>query len=324
MGESWHGEVEWASYCRGERVPAGSMAQADLQIAWVQHPSADQVHRLGAHFGIPDDILARTRERNARARADRHGAVKFFSLRPARYIDKTEEVQFGELQIILGDRYVVLISRCGFFQVAPFVERLERRPDQLELGPSAVLHALLDGVVDSYEPVVLGLENDIDEIEDEVFRGDSDPVRRIYELIREVIGFQRATDPLEDLLASLLRREDLPEHEHLFLKDAHERALQARERAAAFRTLLESVLQVNLALETKRLSEVGILQADQTKKISSWAAILFTPTLIGGIYGMNFRHMPELEWQYGYPFALSLMVLVGAVLFAIFRRRDWI
>lgn len=285
MGELWHGEVELASYRRGERVPTGSVAEPDLQIAWVQHPSVDQVRRLGAHFGIPEDILARTRERHARARVDRHGAVKYFSLRPARYLDATEEVQFGELQIILGDRYVVLLSKCGFFQVGPFIERLERRPDQLQLGPSAVLHALLDGVVDGYEPVVLGLENDIDEIEDEVFRGNSDPVRRIYELIREVIGFQRATDPLEDLLASLLRRPDLPEHERLFLKDAHERALQAGERAAAFRTLLESVLQVNLALETKRLSEVSIQQADQTKKISSWAAILFTPTLIAASTG---------------------------------------
>jgi magnesium transporter len=324
MGELWHGEVEWASYRRGERVPTGSTAQPDLQIAWVQHPTATQVRRLGAHFGIPDELVARTHEKHGRARADKHGVVKFFSMRPARYIDETEEVQFGELQIIIGESYVVLLSRCGFFQVGPLIERLERRPDQLALGPSAVLHAVLDGVVDSYEPVVLGLENDIDEIEDQVFRGDGDPLRRIYELIREVIGFQRATDPLDDLLAGLLRREDLPEHEVRFLKDAHERALQARERAAAFRTLLESVLQVNLALETKRLSEVGIRQADQTKKISSWAAILFTPTLIGGIYGMNFRHMPELQWEYGYPFALSLMVLIGVGLFAIFRGRDWI
>lgn len=324
MGELWHGEVEWASYRRGERIPTGATAQPDLQVAWVQHPTAEQVRRLGSHFGIPEEIVARTHEKHARARADKHGRVKYFSLRPARYIDKTEEVQFGELQIIVGESYVVLLSKCGFFQISPFIERLERRPDQLALGPSAVLHALLDGVVDGYEPVVLGLENDIDEIEDQVFRGDGDPLRRIYELIREVIGFQRATDPLEDLLATLLRREDLPEHEVRFLKDAHERALQARERAAAFRTLLESVLQVNLALETKRLSEVGILQADQTKKISSWAAILFTPTLIGGIYGMNFRHMPELQWEYGYPFALSLMVLIGVVLFAIFRGRDWI
>lgn len=324
MGELWHGEVEWASYCRGDRVPTGSTVQPDLQVAWVQHPSAEQVRRLGEHFGIPDDIMARTQEQHARARADRHGAVKFFSLRPARYIDQTEEVQFGELQIILGGHYVVLISKAGFFQVARILNGLERRPDELAFGASAVLHAMLDGVVDSYEPVILGLENDVDEIEDEVFRGNSDPVRRIYELIREVIGFQRATDPLEDLLASLLRREDLPTHEHLFLKDAHERALHARERAAAFRALLESVLQVNLALETKRLSEVGLQQADQAKKISSWAAILFTPTLIGGIYGMNFRHMPELQWEYGYPFALGLMLLVGGLLFAVFRRRDWI
>lgn len=324
MGELWHGEVEWASFRRGMRVPQGSTVEPDLQIVWVQHPEPRQISQIGAHFGISDEVLTHMRARHGRVRVDRTGGVKFFSLRPARYIDQTEEVQFGEVQVVLGDRFVVLLSKCGFFQLTPFIEKLERRRDQLELGPSAVLHAILDAVVDGYDPVILGLENDIDEIEDEVFGGADDPLRRIYELTREVIGFQRATDPLEELLAHMLRRGDLPEAEYRFLKDAHERAAQAKERADAFRTLLASVLQVNLALETKRLSEVSIQQADQTKKISSWAAILFTPTLIGGIYGMNFRHMPELQWQYGYPFALGLMLAVGLVLWGIFRRRDWI
>jgi magnesium transporter len=324
MGESFHGEVEWAAFRNGDRLPTGSTVLPDLRIVWVQHPSADQIARIGAHLGIPAEILARTRERYHRARVDRHGSVKFFALRPARYIDKTEEVQFGEVQMITGDDYVVLLGKCGIFQLEAFIAKLERKPDQLAHGPSAVLHAALDAVVDGYEPVVLGLENDIDEIEDEVFHGEKEPLRRIYELIREVIGFQRATDPLEDLLAALLRREGIPDEERRFLVDAHERALLYRERAAAFRSLLESVLQVNLALETKKLSEVSIQQADQMKKISSWAAILFTPTLIGGTYGMNFEHMPELAWQYGYPFALGLMLFIGVTLFVLFRRRDWI
>lgn len=331
MGDVWHGEVERALFRDGVRLPEGADAMPpdsetpDLELVWVQHPSPEQIVRLGAEFKIPARILERTRQRHLRATGDREGRVGFFSLRPARYIDKTEEVQFGEVQLILGPHWVVLISKCGFFQPGPFVEKLERHPDQfLRGGGGAVLHATLDAVVDSYEPVALGLENDIDEIEDEVFKGEGDPLRRIYELIREVIGFQRATDPLEDLLAQLLRRDELGPEERHFVRDAHERAVQARDRAQAFRSLLESVLQVNLALETKRLSEISIEQADQMKRISSWAAILFTPTLIGGIYGMNFRHMPELDWEYGYPFALGLMLVIGGWLWLAFRRRDWI
>ncbi|MBO9534331.1 MAG: magnesium and cobalt transport protein CorA [Solirubrobacteraceae bacterium] len=324
MGEFWHGEVQQAAYRDGVRLDDNAVGPPDLRLVWVQHPSPEEIIKVAQRFGIPEPVVQQIRAKHTRARVLSHGRLKFFTLRPARYIDKTEQVQFGELQLVVGPDFVVLLGRCRFFNLDHFVESLERRPDQLSRGPSTVLHAALDAVVDSYEPVALGLENDIDEIEDQVFRGDEDPLRRIYELIREVIAFQRGVDPLEGLLGQLLRREELPEEEKRFLMDAHDRALQARERAASFRSLLESVLQVNLALETKRLSEVSIAQADQTKKISSWAAVLFTPTLIAGIYGMNFRHMPELKWEYGYPFAIGLMLLIGGLLFAAFRRRDWI
>lgn len=324
MGEHWHGEIKRAAFKDGHPLPPGSTETPSLRVFSVMRPSTDQIAEIAAELGIDRRAVARAQDRHVRARMDRYGDARFLVVRPARYLDETEEVQFGELQLILGPDYVVLLGRSGIFPLESFVGDVCSNPALVSNGPSSILHAAIDAVVDGYEPVMLGLETDIDEIEDEVFRGEGDPVRRIYQLLREVIGFQRATDPLALLLDDLVRGRELPLHEHRFVRDAHERALHASERAAGFRSLLENVLNVNLALETKRLSEVGIEQNEQTKKISSWAAILFTPSLIGAIYGMNFRQMPELHWTYGYPFAISMMLLMMVVLYVLFKRRDWL
>jgi magnesium transporter len=201
---------------------------------------------------------------------------------------------------------------------------LEARPELLARGPFAVVYGIVDHVVDGYQPVVDGLENDIDEIEDEVFSGSATVSRRTYELTREVIEFQRATKPLADILARLIDLPGVDDEERRYLRDVQDHALRIEERVDAFRVLLQNILSVHLTLETKALTEVSVSQNEQVQKISAWAAILFAPTLIGTIYGMNFHDMPELRWRLGYPMALALMVAVGLVLYAIFKRRRWI
>jgi magnesium transporter len=201
---------------------------------------------------------------------------------------------------------------------------LESRPDLLRLGELAIAHAIVDRVVDDYAPVVAGIENDIDEIEDDVFDGSPSASRRIYELTREVIEFQRATVALPEMLDRLMSHDRVGEEERRYLRDVQDHALRIREQAAGFRELLQNILNVNLTLETKALSEASIAQNEEVKTISAWAAILFAPTLVGTIYGMNFKDMPELQWQLGYPMALVMMVLVGVVLRAVFKWRRWI
>ena len=174
------------------------------------------------------------------------------------------------------------------------------------------------------QPVVAGLENDIDEIQDEVFGGSPTVSRRIYELTREVIEFQRATAPLEDILARLIDEPRVEEEEGRYLRDVQDHAIRAKDQADAFRALLQNILSVNLTLETKAMTEASHAQNEQVKRISAWAAILFAPTLVGTIYGMNFEHMPELDWRLGYPFALVLMVMFSVSLYFIFKRRRWI
>jgi magnesium transporter len=197
-----------------------------------------------------------------------------------------------------------------------------------------VLYAILDAIVDGYAPVVAGLQNDIDEIETEVFRGDPTVSRRIYELSREVIEFQRATRPLLGMLDGLMAgfaKYGTDEELQRYLRDVADHATTVSERVAGFRQMLGDILTVNATLvsqqqneEMKNLTESSYAQNEEVKRISAWAAILFAPTLIGTVYGMNFQHMPELGWVMGYPFALTLMAAVCAALYVVFKRRDWL
>jgi len=188
--------------------------------------------------------------------------------------------------------------------------------------------------VDDYVPVLQGLRNDIDEIEDQVFRGEPHVSRRIYQLSREVIEFQRACEPLLDVLDSLISGFDgfsVDVELQRQLRDVQDHAVHIVERVDAFRQLLGNVLTVNSTLvaqrqneETAKLTEASLAQNDQVKRISSWAAILFAPSVVGTVYGMNFTHMPELNWILGYPMALGMMLLVSVLLYVVFRRRGWL
>jgi magnesium transporter len=197
------------------------------------------------------------------------------------------------------------------------------------------MYAVLDQVVDEYSPVVSGLENDIDEIEDQLFKADHNVSRRIYELSREVIAFQRATQPLVGMLAMLRERISSDDERtlelHRDLRDVEDHVITLVERVDGFRSLLQNALMVNSTLvaqrqndETKALTEASLNQADQAKRVSSWAAILFAPTLVASIYGMNFHNMPELSWPLGYPFALGLMLALGVALYLSFKKRGWL
>jgi magnesium transporter len=174
-------------------------------------------------------------------------------------------------------------------------------------------------VVDDYGSVVEGLENDIGEIEVEVFGGNPGVSRRIYALSREVIQFHQATQPLAGALESLTENgaRDVDPEARVYQRDLRDRALRVTERVEGFRELLSNILTVNFTI-------LGIQQTDQTKRISAWAAIVIVPTLIAGIYGMNFDYMPELHWGFGYPFALSLMALAALLLYLLFKRSEWL
>jgi magnesium transporter len=309
----------------------GEMADACRDgggIAWIglYRPTREEFADVAREFALHELAVEDAVNAHQRAKLERYGDTLFCVLRPARYVDETETVEFGEVHVFAGPQFVITVRHCEAPRLAEVRRALEARPDLLRRGPVAIIHAIMDRVVDDYGPVIAGLENDIDEIEDEVFGAGAgvDVSRRIYELTREVIEFQRATKPLVAMLEQLMAAPAVDDEERRYLRDVQDHALRLQEHADSLRDLLQNILDVNLTLETKTLSEASNRQNEEVKKISAWAAILFAPSVVGTIYGMNFNRMPELQWQYGYPFALGLMVAVCSVLYLLFKRSHWI
>ncbi|SOE10537.1 magnesium transporter [Streptomyces sp. 2323.1] len=314
---------------RQQRATAGTLAWIGLH-----RPTPAELTTLASEFDLHPLALEDALEAHQRPKLERYGGTLFVVLRAARYLDDREEVDFGELHVFVGRDFVITVRHGGAPDLSAVRHRMEDTPELLKRGPEAVLYAILDAVVDGYAPVVAGVQNDIDEIETEVFGGDPRVSRRIYELSREVVEFQRATRPLNGMLENLtagFEKYAIDEELRRYLRDVADHALHATERVDGFRQALQDILTVNATLvnqqqnaEMRALAEAGFEQNEEIKKISAWAAILFAPTLVGTIYGMNFRSMPELHWAFGYPFAVVLMAIVCTGLYVVFKRRGWL
>ena len=316
--------VDHIVYRDGERVADGESGNDCLAWLALEDPTAEELDRVGRDFHLHPLALEDAVHAHQRAKLERYGDTLYLVLRPARYIDDTETVEFGELHVFAGPRFVITISHGVTTDLNHVRDQLEARPELLRLGPMPIVHGIVDDVVDAYAPVVEGVANDIDEIESEVFGGGTDASRRTYQLLREVIQFRRAVQPLATMLEQLMNEPDVDEEEQRYLRDVHDHVIRIQEKVDGFDELLRSILSVNLTIETKALSEAANRQNEEVKKISAWAAILFAPTLVGTVYGMNFDHMPELHWTLGYPMALGMMLAVSVGLYLLFKRRGWI
>jgi magnesium transporter len=336
--------VAAAIYRDGRRVDSPlTVAEAARRLrdqpgtmAWIglYRPAEAQLLAVAEEFGLHELAVEDAIVAHQRPKLERYGDTLFVVLRAARYLDEVEEVEFGEIHVFVGSNFVLTVRHSQAPDLAAVRRRMEGDPDLLRLGPEGAVCATPGGVVERYAPVVAGLQNDIDEIETEVFGGDPKVSRRIYELSREVIEFQRATSPLLGILDGLMagfEKYETDEELQRYLRDVADHATTVAERVDGFRQMLADILTVNATLvsqaqneEIKNLTEASYDQNEEIKKVSAWAAILFAPTLIGTVYGMNFDRMPELGWVFGYPFALTLMLLVSLTLYAIFKRRGWL
>jgi len=325
--------VDCAIYVDGRRSAPCSLEEihevtrARGGFAWVclHDPMQEEFDSVVGEFGLRELALRDAVKVHQRPKVERYGDLIFVVLKSARYVEEKEEVEFGEIHAFVGKDFIVTVRHGEASELKEVRRQVEGKPDLLRRGPHAVLYTILDRVVDDYGPVADGLENDIDEIEVEVFNIDpSGPPRdfrlisrRIYELSREVIRFHQATQPLAGALERLTERDDIDTEVRRYLSDVQDHVLRVTEQVAGFRELLTNILSVNLTL-------VSVNQNDQMKRISAWAAVVIVPTLIAGIYGMNFDYMPELHWRYGYYMALSLMALIALVLYGMFKRSGWL
>ncbi|GAA4912507.1 magnesium transporter [Stackebrandtia albiflava] len=336
--------IDSALYRDGRRVHTPDslaetyrLARADpATMAWIglRKPTEGELISLAGEFNLHELAVEDALEAHQRAKLERYGETLFVVLRAARYLDETESVEFSELHVFLGPGFVLTVRHGAAPDLSAVRRRMEAEPELLARGHEAVLYAIFDAVVDGYAPVVAGLQNDIDEIETEVFGGDPEVSRRIYQLSREVVQFQRAVRPLSGMLRTLVagwEKYGIDEELRRYLRDVADHAAVVMEQVDTFRQALADMLTVNATLvaqqqnaDMKALTEASFEQNEEIKRISSWAAILFAPTLIGTVYGMNFDHMPETHWAVGYPLAVAMMGVTCVTLYFIFKRRNWL
>jgi magnesium transporter len=284
-------------------------------------PSDDELGRAAEAFGIHPLAIEDAKLHDERPKVDVFGDTLTVVLRPARYDDASESVQFGQITMMCSPRHIVVVRHGDAVPLNTLRSRLEAMPERLALGPGAVLHEILDRVVEGYYPVLTGLGDDIDQVEGEVF-SDSiriDPTQRIYELQREVLQFSRAVTPLAEMLAELrfLSHPVLNEELQHYVSDTNDDVKRVMDQINGDRELLHSALEANL-------TQVSIRQNSDMRKMSAWVAILAVPTMIAGIYGMNFEHMPELETRYGYFFVVGSIAAICLFLYTRFRKSGWL
>jgi magnesium transporter len=323
--------VDCAHYKDGKRQHEGKLpldvastcvsGEEPGEFVWLGllEPSHEELQDVAQRFGLHELAVEDAELAHQRPKLEDYEDSYFIVLKTARYDEQAERVHFGEVHVFVARHYVIVVRHGEASELNSARKRLEARPDLMKQGTPAVVWAILDKVVDDYYPVAQGIEDDIEEVEAQVFGEGDPPTERIYFLKREVIEFHRAVGPLlvplerletggvSDAIGDELRR---------FFRDVADHARRVDEQVNSQRELLTSALEANLAL-------VSVRQNDVIKEISSWAAIITVPTFIASVYGMNFEHMPELKSHFGYPISLLVMLSAVIVLRRFFKRIGW-
>ena len=283
-------------------------------------PTADEFAAVRKELDLHELALEDAIQAHQRPKLEVYDDTLFVVLKTARYLDREEEVELGEILMFLGKDFVVVVRHGEAASLVQVRRSLEERPDILRVGPSAVLHAVMDRVVDGYVPVVDGLHKDIDEVEREVFSEHwSNPAERIYFLKREVLEFQEAASSLVEPLERLARGSFVAVDEEIqeFFQDVHDHALRIAGRVEQYRDLLTAVLEANLA-------QLSVHQNEDMRKMSAWVAVAVVPTLIAGIFGMNFDLIPGAHQWWGFPAVVVMMGAIAGFLYRAFRTSGWL
>lgn len=322
--------VDCALYERGVRRPGqldvseAPRACGDRErFVWLgmYEPTPEEFDTVRRHFDLHELAVEDALSAHQRPKLETYDESVFMVVKSARYLDATETIEFGEILVFIGDGFIVHVRHGEATPLRDVRRRLESRPDLVACGPSAVLYAIVDQVVDSYGAVLDGLDNDIREVELSVFSEESndEAAERIYFLKREVLELRDSLAPLQRPLYDLshLAVPYVNEDTREYFRDVSDHLIRMVEAVNRANDLLASVLSANL-------TRVGVRQNEDMRKISAWAAILAVPTALAGIYGMNFDSMPELRWRWAYPLVLLFMGLICVGLHRAFKRTGWL
>jgi magnesium transporter len=323
------GVVACVAYAEGRRVrdveiPDISEALKEPGVfVWVglHDPSPELLQQIQKEFGLHDLAVEDAQGAHQRPKLEQYGDSIFVVLRPAILASDQERIELGETHLFLGSRYIVSIRHGDTPGYAAVRTRCESTPALLAKGPGFVLYAVMDFIVDHYFPVLDTLGDQLERLEDEIFSEtfDRKTVQRIYDLKRNLVEVKRAVSPLVDVCNRLVRF-DMPlihEDTRPYFRDVYDHAIRINEHVDTLRELLTGALEAHLSL-------TAVSQNDAMKKLAGWAAIIGVPTMVAGVYGMNFKFMPELEWRYGYPGVMACMLGVCVYLYYRFKRSGWL
>ncbi len=319
--------VACVAYAGGKRVghvdieDISEILRFEGQFIWIglYEPGEELLRKIQEEFDLHELAVEDALSAHQRPKLEEYGESLFIVLRTAQLQDK--KIVFGETHIFVGQRYIVTVRHGASSPYTTVRTRCESTPHHLKLGPTFVLYALMDYVVDQYFPVVGELEDILGEVEEEVFGEifSRETTTRIYDLKRQLGALKRAVSPLVDV-CNRIGRFDLsiiPEETRPYFRDVYDHVIRVNEGVDHLRELLGTALEANLSL-------VSVSQNEITKRLAAWAAIIAVPTMIAGVYGMNFEHMPELQWRYGYYGAVALMLVICGGLYRWFRKAEWL
>ncbi|MFV2120102.1 magnesium/cobalt transporter CorA [Streptomyces sp. Act-28] len=325
--------VDCAIYRDGRRRQGPSDVVVALEQArdavdafvWIglHEPTAEEFDRVSAEFGLHPLAVEDALKAHQRPKLEVYDDSLFLVLKPVIYEPEGDTVSTGELMVFMGDSFVVTVRHGEGSPLGEVRRRLEAEPEVLRQGPTAVLYAVSDAVVDHYLDIAGELQLDLEELEAEVFQPAGSEARntasRIYQFKRQVLEFRRAAGPLGGPMERLAGA-GVPyvnEAARPFFRDVGDHLTRAAEQVEGLDRLLSDILSAHLA-------QMGVRQNDDMRKISSWAAMAAVPTMVAGVYGMNFAHMPELRWVWGYPTVVGLMAVAVVALYRLFKRRGWL
>jgi magnesium transporter len=287
----------------------------------LHEPDEKLLREVQEEFGLHDLAIEDALRAHQRPKIEQYGETLFIALRTAQLGRDSRRIEMGETHLFVGPRFVVSVRHGASLSYAEVRARAESAPDLLAKGPGFVLYAISDFIVDQYFPVLDGLEEQLGELEDDIFRESlsREPAERIYRLKRDLLVLKRAVSPLVDIFNRLMRFDLplIPDDTRPYIRDVYDHAVRLNEMVDTLRELSTSALEANLSI-------VSVAQNESMKRLAAWAAIIAVPTMIAGVYGMNFKVMPELDWWLGYPFAIAVMLGACGYLYARFRRAGWL
>ncbi|MBD0287550.1 MAG: magnesium/cobalt transporter CorA [Flavisolibacter sp.] len=320
--------VNCAAYSNGRRIAdvelhdVHDVLKADNQFVWIglHEPSEEVLNRVQSEFGLHDLAIEDAHNAHQRPKVELYGNSLFVVLRTAQ-MNKEHRIDFGETHFFVGPNFIVSVRHGSSVSYAQVRSRCENMPHLLCKGQGFVLYALMDFVVDQYFPVVHELETELERIEDSIFKEkpSRETTEKIYQLKRDLLEVKRAVSPLVDVCNRLMRFDIqfISEDTRPYFRDVYDHVVRINEMVDNTRELLNTALEANFSM-------ISISQNDVSKKFAGWAAIIALPTMIAGFYGMNFKFMPEIEWQYGFYAVILFTIVACLLLYYYFRRSGWL